>query len=1132
MQLLSMEVNQLGSADRTQVGMLAVGLNAVCGRRGSGKSSLLQWLRGIILPSPADHRQAPRDAQASGRLSLRIGDCEYQFERSERAGRTASKVLRQATNRWNGAHAKSDGNGSVEGPSKLQRQAFDRLASIASDSHSSLRLWDAARELQLDEITKPRYAEERATLVSREQELLHQLQPLEGLSSTREGLSARRRQIESDLDRLRRESVTRHYTPATDEHHRLSDRLTALDREAQKLRDEIGELDAALAHKCDAHTHGPAVLAVHDRSYRERLLSLDAQLARWRNTLAEIRAHRERLEAAATDAQLSGQLGEQFTPINQATPRLALRSLEAQIVEARRHFDKLLEGVDRYRADNHDDARQELPQTLRLMQRELHEVCQQLSRHESLTSNRAMQDQILQLSRCENEMRLAIERLIVERGELLRSIATACQLSVDQVAVAYSDSCRCTEHPQLDAWLTAISAGPSERLAAHSIAESSVAPLHFDHLAQLEKRRAQAQARLDDSQRDYRETEARLRRLGVLPLHSESSDRAEAELLRDLDQANEELLRLESRDRLRVELTDVRRRLQNLPLEGEDAGSLRGRYQRHLAALTSRPYARGSQSLADDTLRRDVSSREIAEVDRLEEIALRLAIVEVLAARRQPIPLTLDQTLDGLSGPQRLLAVRYLAGQADSLDLQIIALTDDEELVAAVKAVRGAVVPIVVSRAVEPVHVREEYDVNRQLLAYANDLETDKWNEPEWTPPTVARSEAKRRFVLTMRSEIDQLPSLTGATAGRLRAVGIEHVADLLDAEPSGLADNARLSGVTIETIQAWQNEARLLCAMPQLRAFDARVLAGAGIRDHRQLTDMHPGRLLERVERFLATERGRQILRSGNNYELSRITAWMASAKRDQRHDADDEEAAPAFGVEPEAGGDRARRTPVQRTSHRHDEAHESAPTYHIVEREDASEAAVDEGDGASQPLRRRPKGGRRDRTKRSAAANASNGHSARPRNSQASRWTFQLELSSPVIDAPSIGTSVAQSMSKVGVNNVEQLLSADADDLAHDLDQPRLTSAIIRAWQEQSRLVCRIPNLRGHDAQILVACGITTPEALLRVEPDSLLQQVNSFVNSSQGQRTLRNSPAPDLEEVKQWISWANHSRTLLAA
>ncbi len=992
MQLLSMEVNQLGAADRTSVGPLTAGLNAVCGRRGSGKSALVAWLRGIINP------QAPVSSHASelasGRVTLRLADGEYQIERPQRAGRTTSKVLRKSTHTWNSSaangHALNGRNGHAhklngqqfddhwnglserlqttlqhELVSQLQQTAFQRMTAIPSDSSATLRLWDLARDLRLDDSHQPIKTDERTMLLAREQDLMAQLHSLENIAATREGLLAKRRQLEADLDRARRQSGSKYYAPATDEHHRLSDRLTAMDRDCEGLRARLAEVDAAIARLRDGQ-----IVDQKQNSYREQLLSLDAQLARWRNTLTEIRAHRERLESASTDAHLDGQLGEQFTPVNQATPRLALRSLEAQILEARRHFDALVEGVDRIRdsRDGHDSVRHELPQTLRLMQHELHEVCQQLSRHESLTTSRAMKDQIQQLARCESEMKLAVERLIAERGELLRTIATACQLSVDQVSLAYSDNCRCADHPHLDTWLNAVGNGP---LA--SIKSTTIHPKFFDELADLENRRQHLVVQLESAERDRLSTDSRLRHLGVAPLASGNYDRVEAELLRELDLVNEDILRLETRDRLRVDLVDVRRRLQNLPHEVENTHSLRGRYLRHLAGLTGSPVERGTHELFRDQLvrdalvpnqyaydRRTLDSRYGAPVldsryepvrghyvsdqmspatpdtriARLEEVALRLAIADMLSVKGHPIPVVMDETLDGLQGPHALTAMRYLAGHADVAHQQVILMTDDQHLAETVKSVRGHVTLMSVAHAVAapaaPVPV--QFDVNKQLTAFANDFESDKWNEPEWTPPVV-RPEARKRWVLTERSEIGEVPSIGSASASRLRALGIQRVADLLDADADSLAVSARLSGVDGEVISAWQNECRLLCAMPQLRPFDARVMAGAGVRDHRQLNEMEPARLLERVENFLATERGKQIMRSGTPNELSRLTAWVASAKRAP---ADRHRESSTFDLPRRAAETTTRR--AART--RMDNAHDVAPTYHIVERDDAPAA------------------------------------------------------------------------------------------------------------------------------------------------------------------------------------------------
>ena len=114
----------------------------------------------------------------------------------------------------------------------------------------------------------------------------------------------------------------------------------------------------------------------------------------------------------------------------------------------------------------------------------------------------------------------------------------------------------------------------------------------------------------------------------------------------------------------------------------------------------------------------------------------------------------------------------------------------------------------------------------------------------------------------------------------------------------------------------------------------------------------------------------------------------------------------------------------------------------------------------------------------------------------------------------------------------NVDQLLAANATSLTDKLNLRRIDAATIRAWQEQARLVCRIPNLRGHDAQLLVACNLTSPEELAAMQAAAVLKQVLAVAQSSEGQRILRGSKQPDLAEVNDWIDWASQCRSLNAA
>jgi hypothetical protein len=89
-----------------------------------------------------------------------------------------------------------------------------------------------------------------------------------------------------------------------------------------------------------------------------------------------------------------------------------------------------------------------------------------------------------------------------------------------------------------------------------------------------------------------------------------------------------------------------------------------------------------------------------------------------------------------------------------------------------------------------------------------------------------------------------------------------------------------------------------------------------------------------------------------------------------------------------------------------------------------------------------------------------------------------------------------------------------------------------VIRQWQQQARLVCRIPNLRGHDAQLLVAVGVTDAEQLAASSPKKLWSLIGPYAETKEGLKIIRAGKKPDLQEVTNWIQWAKQTRTLQAA
>jgi len=152
--------------------------------------------------------------------------------------------------------------------------------------------------------------------------------------------------------------------------------------------------------------------------------------------------------------------------------------------------------------------------------------------------------------------------------------------------------------------------------------------------------------------------------------------------------------------------------------------------------------------------------------------------------------------------------------------------------------------------------------------------------------------------------------------------------------------------------------------------------------------------------------------------------------------------------------------------------------------------------------------------------------------RQSAASGWRFYLERKSPIVDAPTIGPRTAHKLEKLGLYTVDDLLNADPEAIAEQLGNRRINGEDVLAWQQQASLVCRIPMLRGHDAQLLVAAGIHEPEQVAQSEAKSLLTQIDAVVESSEGRRILRGSEPPDLQEIQEWIEYAGHHRELRAA
>ena len=141
-----------------------------------------------------------------------------------------------------------------------------------------------------------------------------------------------------------------------------------------------------------------------------------------------------------------------------------------------------------------------------------------------------------------------------------------------------------------------------------------------------------------------------------------------------------------------------------------------------------------------------------------------------------------------------------------------------------------------------------------------------------------------------------------------------------------------------------------------------------------------------------------------------------------------------------------------------------------------------------------------------------------------QPARVRYYLKPSDDVVDAPSIGAKTAKRLAKFGIMTVKDLLDCEPEQTAQQLRVRYIDAELIEDWQDQASLVCGVPNLRGHDAQILVASGFTTRDEIRHATVGEILAAAINFANSSEGKRVLRGSAQPDKDEVEDWIEWAN--------
>jgi hypothetical protein len=701
-------------------------------------------------------------------------------------------------------------------------------------------------------------------------------------------------------------------------------------------------------------------------------------------------------------------------------------------------------------------------------------LCQSLSRQQSVHEQHLLQSQRRGVDRCELELTRQIQHLRSRREELLRSPSHVPAERLHWRSPIESRYCECAGHEDF--------AARQSRLETNSI--------RTEHVVR-EKTLIISAARPGDESlaRSLSERHSQLRRQWLAAGSRLRGARLELEQLqpRDEDILLERTIQTlrEEHACIEQELSDAREQWQSLALlqsilqrtqqelNAEIPAAVVSEASNYLSRMTEGRYPRFRFKATGTELRVQSSSGAELSASALSRGTLEQAILCFRLA------LCAELARRGLDVPLILDDVladsdsRRLTAAVDVLvefaqSHQVMFLTCQEHLLALFASRDAAIGTLPGSALPDLTAPHQSLPEGDAPLAEANHQDRVQPDDPFWLQP---------------HSPLQLLPSLGEQMSRRLGALGIRNVKELVELDPEVADIPLESLQISAAALRLWQAEGKLLCCIPYLTGRDAQILVACGIYSPAEMAERSPADLLQRVRRLRQQEQSEYSfpwLKEHPDWPGMETAERWAGRARDARTwlAACEQEPIRKF---------RSRRKLRHQHSHQPNQQTRTA-TIRL--------------------------------------------HGASGSPSKTGDWRFYLQLDSPVVDAPSIGPRTAERLNAIGVVQVVHLLERMATELASQLNRKDITEEVVTAWQWQASLMCRVPQLRGHDAQVLTHCGIFDPESLAAIEPDDLYRRVRPFVRTKAGQRLLRSTKTPDLAEITDWINWARQTQLTRAA
>lgn len=1158
MKIRDLHIEGFGVLTGLPIDDLGEGLTVIHGPNGAGKTTLLQFVRGLFLGYAEARRLRllpPLKGGTPGGSAVVVTGSEGRFTlvRHNRADTSDTLAINIRQGEPDEARRLRL---MIEG---LNSDLIRNLYAVGNlESHNLGFLVQLAERDGIDFASRRREASwlrGQVDAVHRERSDLFEVSPQRG----------RLAELESEKDRLRNR-IEEHLRQGRERHEDHAARLRQLREQQVHAAAEIERLDLELQSvqsqltECHDRLWGRTQRTIRESRFVEEeqvvvttgripeIDELDRQIEHCRQVLRDLAASRHSLSVES--AALAG-VETPDEPVTFDRERGALRVLEGQLHRLDGLVEEVLEALSRGQCLC-ESTQGALSRSSETMREQVYVLCQDLNRRQKEAERRSLLARRKGVDRIELELEDRIRGLRWKREALLAAQQQADRERIRHRTHLEAADCECGEHA---AWVErssrttkAVRTAPLETFVDRTVEESTARPGDGELALQLAARKSELWNEL---------AEVRRRAVGIeRALAGATAGEAAFAEDRTLQRLQFDYAVLEQ------QVADAREQWQSLALL--QATLLHARRQleqethpqvvidasKTFRTLTQGRYAGFRYNVATRELCVEPAHGELQTIPSLSRgtldqaaLSLRLALAEEYARRGFRFPLVLDDVLVDTDEGRLRLAVEVLR-EAAGRGQQILFLTCQDHLAELFHglgvSVRGlnsawqsgrrpaAVAPLTES----PPAIGAAFEASFLLPSPAR---KDFAPAPviEELPSPLPRSQPDTPFWLQPDSPVSLIPSLGSQMGRRLGAIGVSSVIDLIDLDPESAEIPLASLQVSAAQLRAWQAEGRLLCCVPDLNGRDAQLLVACGLMSPSELAESDPIVLWNRIDRLRSSNVGgafNWLQDRSFAPTLEAVRHWIGQSQRSRT-------LRDALGEVDWSGEEEDGRDPENEL--------EAGPQANLLV--DTSDG--DDGDdpdpttptGSSTLVRRSRRSGMRRPNRSRLRGTGRSALRVRGPSAQASStvvasdpgsWRFYLHPESLVVEAPSIGPKMAERLREIGVLSVSDLLGRSAATISAGLNDSRIPEEAVADWKRQAALMCRIPELRGHDSQVLVACGIDSAEKLAAISPSALWEIVQPFIRTREAARLLRSSTPPDLEEVTNWVRWANHSRALRAA